>query len=158
MSRSSRVITRLVLVGLIAVILNSQGDGSASTRMPGAAPFPRIPRVKEPAAEPAAIEETYRFVAEHPEIARYVPCFCACSRTKHHRSIEDCFVKSRHSDGRVAAWTGHAAECYICITVAQEAKASYLNGMSTSSIRTHIEKDLAPKFKYHTDTPLPPAN
>jgi hypothetical protein len=118
--------------------------------------LPPIPRVKDPAEDPATIKEAYEFVGEHPEISRYIPCFCACSKTKHHRSIEDCYIKSRReSDGKIR-WSGHAAECFICITVAQEARRSFMNGMDLLSIHAHIERDLAPKFKYHTPTPDPP--
>jgi hypothetical protein len=140
----------------MAVLAGIRSDSYITAPIDAASKIPAIPTVEEPAAEQAAIEEGYRFVAAHPEVARYVPCFCACSRTKGHRSIEDCFVESRHPDGTVAAWRNHAAECYICITVAQEAKASYGKGMNITEIRAHIEKTLAPKFKYHTDTPLPP--
>jgi len=152
MPQGKKFVQILVSLSISSLLLAHVGDSSAF----GAASFPRIPNVKEPAAERADIEQSYRFVGEHPEVARYVPCFCACSRTKNHKSIDDCFVQRRHTDGVVAKWNSHAAECSICVTVALQARDLYLASYDTPAIRAAVEKDLAPKFRYHTDTPPPP--
>ena len=120
-------------------------------------PLPPVPQVKYPADDPETIRITYEFAAEHPEVLNYIPCYCLCSRTEHHRSNEDCFVKERHEDGSVV-WTPHAAECMICMSVAKEARSLYLKGESVKSIRDTIEKDFGTKFKNRTDTPEPPSD
>lgn len=50
-------------------------------------------------------EEAYEFAARHPEVLRYVPCFCGCER-QGHRSNLDCFVARRAKTGEVT-WSAH---------------------------------------------------
>jgi Protein of unknown function with PCYCGC motif len=163
--RAARHLAAFFLVSsaiLLALVSRGSGEmgqpqeGQVQRAKESSYSLPPIPKVKEPAEDIAVIQETYEFVGQHPEIAQYIPCFCACSKTKHHRSIEDCYIKSRGRNGVAVHWNKHAAECYICVSVAQEAQHSYRSGMNLPSIRSHIEQDLAPKFKYHTLTPAPP--
>jgi hypothetical protein len=164
MQEARRLTACSLVILAIFLALASRGAGEIDPAQQGPLPPPKVstyslppvPRVKEPAEDLVVIQEAYEFVGQHPEIAQYTPCFCACSKTKHHRSIEDCYIKSRGRNGAAVRWNKHAAECYICISVAQEARRSYLSGMNVASIRTHIDQDLAPKFKYHTPTPTPP--
>jgi hypothetical protein len=85
---------------------------------PAAAPVERMPKLPDPRtlppipelgfAPPRPIEEVrsvYRFAALHPEVMRYVPCFCGCERNGH-QDNEDCFVRSRAADGSVT-WEPH---------------------------------------------------
>lgn len=80
----------------------------------------RLPTLPDPArlppipdlgfAPPRPIEEVravYEFAALHPEVMRYVPCFCGCERSGH-QDNEDCFVKARAADGSVT-WEAHGA-------------------------------------------------
>jgi hypothetical protein len=48
----------------------------------------------------------YQFAAEHPEILKYVPCYCGCESTGHPHN-ESCFVKRRDAQGNVAEWDTH---------------------------------------------------
>jgi hypothetical protein len=118
--------------------------------------LPPLPTIKTPVEEPAEILEAYTFVATNPEIAKYMPCFCACGRDKVHKSVEDCYIKSRGASEREIVWSTHAGECMICLTVAHEARRLSLEGLSIADIRDEIERTLAPRFKWHTDTPMPP--
>jgi hypothetical protein len=52
-------------------------------------------------------KETYRYAAAHPEVLQYIPCTCGC-RNSGHRHNGDCYVKDRHTDGRIT-FTSHAA-------------------------------------------------
>lgn len=129
---------------------------AASTH--GTIELPPIPVVKEPADTPAAIKDAYTFAATHPEVLRYIRCYCVCGQRYHHRSNEECFIKrSRGDKGDRVVWNPHAAECTVCLSVALEARRLYLGGASVESIRAQIDRDYAPKFNHHTDTPAPPA-
>jgi hypothetical protein len=80
-----------------------------------AAPLPKLPDpMRLPPipdlgfAPPRPIEEVravYQFAAMHPEVMRYVPCFCGCERSGH-QDNEDCFVRARAADGSVT-WEPH---------------------------------------------------
>lgn len=48
----------------------------------------------------------YEFAGLHPEVLKYVPCFCGCERTGHPHN-ESCFVAQRDDDGRVVSWDTH---------------------------------------------------
>jgi hypothetical protein len=48
----------------------------------------------------------YKFAAEHPEILKYVPCYCGCESTGHGHN-ESCFVKRRDAKGNVTEWDTH---------------------------------------------------
>jgi hypothetical protein len=119
-------------------------------------PLPPLPIVQHPADSAELIADTYRFAAEHPEILRYMPCFCICSKTVHHRSNEDCFISARGKNHTVV-WNDHAAECPICLGVARDARAMFLQGHDATYIRAEIDRIYGSRFANRTDTPLPPA-
>lgn len=48
----------------------------------------------------------YVFAAEHPEILRFVPCYCGCESSGHPHN-ESCFVKRRDARGNVTEWDTH---------------------------------------------------
>lgn len=67
--------------------------------------YPPLPQVQHSAhRSEAAIREAYHFVAAHPEVVQYVPCFCGCERHGH-TSVGDCFVKARSRHG--VEWNDH---------------------------------------------------
>lgn len=68
-------------------------------------PIPTGPQVLP--RPPLVVEAVYEFAARHPEVLRYMPCFCGCER-KGHGSNHDCFVARRDADGRVT-WDAHGA-------------------------------------------------
>jgi hypothetical protein len=78
----------------------------ALPKLPDPARLPPIPDLGF--APPRPIEDVravYRFAALHPEVMRYVPCFCGCERDGH-QDNEDCFVRTRATDGSVT-WESH---------------------------------------------------
>ncbi len=173
--RRARLLTALgsgvaalgVTTTLVAVTARPAASQDTRTTLASAVPaavqviteadtFPALPTIKTPADEPKVLEEVYTFVAANPEVAKYMPCFCACGRNKIHKSIEDCFIKSRGATRSQLVWSTHGGECMICIAVAAEARKLFLQGESVNAIRDEIERTLGPKFKFHTDTPLPP--
>ena len=48
----------------------------------------------------------YKFAAEHPEVLKYVPCYCGCESSGHAHN-ESCFVKRRDAKGNVLEWDTH---------------------------------------------------
>lgn len=48
----------------------------------------------------------YDFAAQHPEVLKYVPCYCGCESSGHPHN-ESCFVKTRDARGNVTAWDTH---------------------------------------------------
>jgi hypothetical protein len=98
----------------------------------------------------------YEFVAQHPEISRYVPCYCGCEADGH-RSNEACFVGARDAAGNVTQWDTHGFGCAICVDVARESMQLYNSGADVQSIRAAIERKWTPQSQSKTPTPLPPA-
>jgi len=97
----------------------------------------------------------YEFAARHPEVLKYVPCFCGCERGGHEGN-DDCFVSARDKSGKVTEWENHGLVCEVCIDVAQQAMQMHNSGAALTEIRAAIEKRYA-NGRYHTPTPMPPA-
>jgi hypothetical protein len=69
--------------------------------------FPPIPAPGFAPGRP--VDQTravYQFAAEHPEVLKFVPCYCGCESTGHPHN-ESCFVKRRDAAGNVAEWDTH---------------------------------------------------
>ena len=69
--------------------------------------FPPIPNPGFAPGRP--VDQTravYQFAAEHPEVLKYVPCYCGCE-TSGHPHNESCFVKRRDAQGNVVEWDTH---------------------------------------------------
>lgn len=46
------------------------------------------------------IRDAYLFALEHPEVLRYVPCYCGCEELGHTSNV-DCFIDDVRADGTV---------------------------------------------------------
>ncbi|HEX5068915.1 MAG TPA: PCYCGC motif-containing (lipo)protein [Vicinamibacterales bacterium] len=120
------------------------------------ADLPLLPMGVDRAVRPLAVMQTsYKFAAEHPEVMKYVPCFCGCGRMGH-KDNHDCFVTARNSANKVIGWETHALGCEICVDVAYESWQMFNTGQTVSAIRDAIEKKYADRASGHTDTPMPP--
>ncbi|HXG87613.1 MAG TPA: PCYCGC motif-containing (lipo)protein [Vicinamibacterales bacterium] len=78
---------------------------------PAAAPAkPTYPPIPNPGFAPARPADqtraVYQFAAEHPEVLKYVPCYCGCESSGHPHN-ESCFVKRRDAKGNVTEWDTH---------------------------------------------------
>lgn len=52
------------------------------------------------AQAPAKVQEAYVFAAKHPEVLRYMPCYCGCqNESPPHTSNYDCFVDQIDHNG-----------------------------------------------------------
>ena len=119
--------------------------------------LPPIPfRGYAPPRPPEVVTAAFRFAAEHPEVASYVPCFCGCQQAGH-RGNHDCFVRSRAANGDVIEWEEHGLECAVCIDVATRSRQLLASGASLPEIRAAIEREFSPNFPSMTPTPKPPA-
>jgi hypothetical protein len=102
------------------------------------------------------VRATYDFAAQHPEILKYVPCYCGCG-SQGHSANESCFVARRDARGNVLEWDTHGFGCTICVDVAREAMQLYSSGADVVSIRSAIEKKWSPgNAAGRTPTPHPP--
>jgi hypothetical protein len=79
-----------------------------ATKLPGDAIRASLPPLPvQPAARPRDyVLAAYEFAALHPEVLKYVPCYCGCEQAGHQHN-ESCFVASRDAEGRVLAWDAH---------------------------------------------------
>ncbi len=102
------------------------------------------------------VRATYDFAAQHPEILKYVPCYCGCGADGH-KANEACFIAKRDPKGNVLEWDTHGFGCAICVDVAREAMQLYSSGADVHSIRAAIEKRWTPSNAAgKTPTPFPP--
>jgi len=123
--------------------------------VPTDAELPPLPAVPfQPARPLDVVEAVYRFAAQHPEVMRYVPCFCGCEHSGH-RDNEDCFVSARDPDGRVT-WNPHGLGCAICIDVARQAMQMHASGAGVADIRAAIDRTWSPSYPTSTPTPRAP--
>ena len=103
------------------------------------------------------VRATYDFAAQHPEVLKYVPCYCGCG-AQGHKANESCFVARRDAKGNVLEWDTHGFGCAICVDVAREAMQLYSSGADVVSIRAAIERKWTPgNADGKTPTPAPPA-
>jgi hypothetical protein len=120
-----------------------------------AAGLPPVPgNINNGAASPQMVRNAYKFAAEHPEVLKYVPCFCGCERMGHEGN-DDCFVGKRDASGKPTEWETHGLVCEICIDVANDAMRMYNSGASVSAIRTAIDERYS-AGRPKTPTPMPP--
>jgi Protein of unknown function with PCYCGC motif len=119
---------------------------------------PPLPNVGFAPVRPMdVVRATYDFAAQHPEILKYVPCYCGCG-SQGHKANESCFVARRDAKGNVLEWDEHGFGCAICVDVARESMQLYSSGADVASIRAAIERRWAPgNAAGRTPTPAPPA-
>lgn len=90
---------RWATIGLVILACGGERPEAA----PPAEEWVTIEGVDFPAAlarAPSEIVESYVFAAHHPEVLRYMPCYCQCENAPfHHVSNYDCFVDQIKRDG-----------------------------------------------------------
>lgn len=85
---------------------SSPGTTSEASTWP--ADLPPLPTGNYDLARPVSeVRADYLFAAEHPEVEKYVPCYCGC-KNMGHRNNEECFVAERNAKGQVVRWEPHA--------------------------------------------------
>jgi len=131
----------------------AQGGGPVRTRVS----VPPLPTVGFAPVRPMdVVRATYDFAAQHPEVLKYVPCYCGCGE-QGHKANESCFVARRDPKGNVLEWDTHGFGCTICVDVARESMQLYNSGADVVAIRAAIERRWAPgNAAGRTPTPQPP--
>ena len=84
-----------------------QSAAVPATAQPSAVKSPPIPNPGFAPGRP--LDQTravYEFAGQHPEILKFVPCYCGCESTGHPHN-ESCFVKRRDASGNVLEWDTH---------------------------------------------------
>jgi hypothetical protein len=145
-------------IALSAAAADSQASKGATTApAKGRKTAPPLPNVGFAPVRPMNIvRATYDFAAQHPEILKFVPCYCGCGADGH-KANESCFVAKRDPQGNVLEWDTHGFGCTICVDVAREAMQLYSSGADVHSIRAAIEKKWTPgNAAGKTPTPFPP--
>jgi hypothetical protein len=161
-------ICALALIASVALSASSSAAASGGQGAPKASQAPAKSPVVRKTAPPLPVlgyapvrpmdivRATYDFAAQHPEVLRFVPCYCGCG-TEGHSSNESCFIARRDAKGNVLEWDTHGFGCTICVDVAREAMQLYSSGADVQSIRAAIEKKWTPGHPgTKTPTPFPP--
>jgi hypothetical protein len=100
-----------VLLVAASFVAAQSAPGKQSTPAPSEAArkitFPPIPNPGFAPGRPVdQARAVYQFAAEHPEVLKYVPCYCGCEGDGHPHN-ESCFVKRRDAQGNVVEWDTH---------------------------------------------------
>ena len=120
-----------------------------------AADLPLLPPGIVQGVRPVAMTKAaFEFAARHPEVLRYIPCFCGCDRGGH-KGNHDCFVAGRNAAGQVTAWEPHGIVCEMCIDIGYLAMQMHNGGASVASIRQAVEQRY-PGAHQKNPTPNPP--
>lgn len=163
----ARMVTIAAIVGVTGACSRAPvSDAAAGTAPASSSPapaertgytgeLPPLPHVQFASARPMPITRAaYEFAARHPEVLRYMPCFCGCEKHGHGNN-EDCFVASRDADGR-PVWSPHGIGCGICIDVAREAARLHKAGVPLADVRAAIDRKYSTEYPSGTPTPRPP--
>jgi hypothetical protein len=109
MRRFSTLVAACVVLGC-AVFVTAQTPAQkapAPSQVARTITFPPIPNPGFAPGRP--VDQTravYQFAAEHPEVLKFVPCYCGCESSGHPHN-ESCFVKRRDAAGNVTEWDTH---------------------------------------------------
>ncbi|MCA1585624.1 MAG: PCYCGC domain-containing protein [Acidobacteria bacterium] len=148
----------VVTLALAGALAYAQAPPAKAPASKSAVADVTLPPLPNPGFAPARPLETtrlaYEFAGRHPEVIKYVPCYCGCERNGH-SSNESCFVRSRDARGGVM-WDAHGWGCSICIDVAAEAARMHALGANPQSIRAAVDRKYASQFPSSTPTPRPP--
>jgi hypothetical protein len=105
----------LTAIAVVFALVALGAQAAKKTPAPAPAPskaamaitMPPIPTMPFSPGRP--VDQTravYKFAAEHPEVLKFVPCYCGCESTGHPHN-ESCFVKRRDAKGNVLEWDTH---------------------------------------------------
>lgn len=85
-----------------------------------------------------ATEEAYAFALAHPQIVKWMPCYCGCEAMDHGSNL-DCYYKHGQPGDR-AVFEEHASFCDICVQITLKTKQLDAEGKSLSEIRQIIDQ------------------
>jgi hypothetical protein len=133
----------------------------AAASMPGmSADVPPADASEAWATRPAFVrvaadtEEAYAFAMYHPQIVKWMPCYCGCAAMDH-RSNLDCYLKPGQP-GAKTVFEEHASYCDICVQITLKTKQLYAEGRSLREIRQAVDQQFGGSAP-GTSTEQPPA-
>jgi hypothetical protein len=99
------------------------------------------------------VREAYRFALANPRALESVPCYCGCGEMGHDSS-RACFLQDMGQEGKAVVFDEHAANCGICVDIAQDVIRMTAEGEDPGPIRQYIDATYG-SFGPATDTPMP---
>jgi uncharacterized protein with PCYCGC motif len=168
-NRSSRV--QPIAIGLTVVFILAACGASASPPVSWSAVSPAPTKTAAPVSqnpvavaawqvrpdfvrEDARTEEAYAFALAHPDVLKWIPCYCGCAAMGHGSNL-DCFVIP--GDGKSLRFEEHASYCEVCVNEALMAKQMLADGKSMLEIRLAIDAQFGNNGAPGTDTDMPSA-
>ena len=101
---------------------------------------------------PETVREAYRFAVHNSHELENYPCYCGCGAMGHTSNL-DCYIQEIDQAGTVN-FDEHAANCGICVDIAQDVMRLLREGRSSIEIRGYVDATYS-AFGPATDTPLP---
>ena len=151
----------LAAIGILSITLGLGLQGDAAAQAGTAAKVARktpplvLPEYQLPRPNDV-VRKTYQFAADHPEVLKYVPCYCGCDQMGHMSNAE-CFVKARAKNGDVTEWQEHGMVCAMCLAVCEQSMHMYEAGASLKQIHDEADRKFSGMTAFRTPTPDPPA-
>jgi hypothetical protein len=131
-----------------AVLLLAACGGSTNVQL---APASELPAFLAGAAP--RVREAYQFAIANPHALETVPCYCGCGNMGHTSNLA-CFLQDADSEEAAVIFDEHAANCGICVDIAQDVRRMTEAGETSWAIRQYVDRTYA-SFGPATDTPLP---
>lgn len=100
------------------------------------------------------VGQVYQIAAKNNELLKWIPCYCGCGDSVHHKNNLDCFIDKVKKNGQIV-WDSHATQCGTCLEIASESVSLKEKGKSTLEIRRYIDKKYQDGFAKPTPTPMP---
>lgn len=127
-------------------------DGMSSADPMAVAAWNARPGFIENAA--AGTQAGYAYALQHPDILRYIPCYCGCAGAGHKSNL-DCYITA-HAAGSPIVFDEHASYCDVCIRITEMAKQRTAQGQSLSLVRQAVDQTFGGGGTPGTPTELPP--
>jgi hypothetical protein len=137
--------------GFLGALLFLAACGGGTTAQ--LAPASELPAFLAGAAP--RVREAYQFALANPHALDTVPCYCGCGNMGHTSNLA-CFLQDSGSAGAAIAFDEHAANCGICVDIAQDVQRMTEAGETAWAIRQYVDLTYA-SFGPATYTPLPVA-
>lgn len=97
---------------------------------------------------------SYAYAVAHPEVLRYIPCYCGCGESSGHTSVLDCFVAGRDLFDR-PRYNDHGVSCHLCLAVVRTTMDKMAAGKTVAQTRAEVDTFYSPYALYATHTRRP---
>jgi len=97
----------------------------------------------------ATIEAAYHYAILHPQIVKWMPCYCGCGEMRHDSNL-DCYLRPGQ-----ATFEEHASYCEICVRITLKTRDLVNQGKTLTEIRSVVDQTWGGQIP-GTPTALPP--